>query len=102
MQVDLEKEMSMVDSFQEIVKLSEDYLDGDSINHLKKYFEGLVVTDLDDFYLNHIKTGDFINEMILGIPKRIERLLELKAPQVVIDFEVAALESLKRLNSNLL
>ena len=97
MQVDLEKKMSMVDAFKGIVKLSKKYLDGDSINHLNQYFENLVATDFDDIYLNHVKTGDFINELIVLIPKRIERLLELNAPQVVIDSEIATLESLKKI-----
>ena len=42
-----------------------------------------------------------ISNMISNIPKRIDRLVELKAPQVIIDGERAVLESLQKLNSNI-
>ena len=77
-----------------------DIIPGNSYDICKfrhQYFENLVATDFDDIYLNHVKTGDFINELIVLIPKRIERLLELNAPQVVIDSEIATLESLKKI-----
>ena len=48
------------------------------------------------------KTSNLIKSLLSNIPKRIERLSEMKAPQVIIDIEMVALESLKKLNSNLL
>jgi hypothetical protein len=103
MQVDLEKEMNVIDSFKEIIKLSEEYLDSDTTNDIKRYFDGLVLADLDEDYpKTYVKTGDLIDELILQfIPRRIERLAELKAPQVIQDLEMSALESMKKLGAAL-
>jgi len=103
MEIDLEKKLNLVDAFEMIVKLSEKYLDADSTNDLKSYFDRAIVTDVEDDDLEYLgKTSDLINHLISRIPKRIERLSEMKAPQVVIDGEIAALESLKKINSTLL
>ena len=101
MQVDLEKKVNIVDSFEMIVKLSENDLDVDSINGLKKYFDLAILTDVEDDDLKNLgKTSDLISGLISRIPKRIERLLEVNAPQFVIDKERSVLESMKKLNSN--
>lgn len=101
MQVDLERKVNGIDAFKEIGKLSEKKLDRDTANDIKKYFDGLIEADLDDFYPNnYIKIGSLINELILHfIPRRIERLAELNAPQVIQDREMSALESMKKLGA---
>jgi len=91
------------------VKFSEKYLDVDSTNDLKKYFDDAVLMaeiyadeeDDDDLLEGIGRPRDLISNIISNIPKRIDRLVELKAPQVIIDGERAVLESLQKLNSNL-
>ena len=108
MQVDLEKKVNLVDAFEMIVKLSEKYLDVDSTNNLKGYFDRAIemeeiFPDEEDDNSEYLgKTSNLIKDLLSNIPKRIERLSELKAPQVIIDREVSALESIKKINSNLL
>lgn len=105
MQVDLEKKMGFYDTFEVIVKLSESYLDDDSTNNLKRYFDLLVAgechEDEDDDSKKLVNTKTVINRLMFILPKRIERLLELRAPQVIIDNEVSALESIKKINSKI-
>ena len=48
MEIDLEKKLNLVDAFEMIVKLSEKYLDADSTNDLKSYFDRAIVTDVED------------------------------------------------------
>ncbi len=106
MQIDLEKKVNVVDAYEMIVKLSEKYLDVDSTNDLKRYLDLRVVGDYaeeeeDDHSERLGRTCDLISELISDIPKRIERLSEMRAPQVIIDSERSTLESLKKINSNL-
>jgi len=106
MQIDLEKKVNVVDAYEMIVKLSEKYLDVDSTNDLKRYLDLRVVGDYaeeeEDDHLERLgRTRDLISELISDIPKRIERLSEMRAPQVIIDSERSTLESLKKINSNL-
>ena len=107
MEIDLEKKVKLVDAFEMIVKLSEKYLDADSTNDLKDYFDKTIETeeifaDEGGADLERLgRTSNLISELLSNIPKRIERLSELRAPQVIIDFEIAALESIKKINSNL-
>ena len=91
MHVDLEKQVNLVDAFKMIVKLSEKYLDIDSTNDLKRYFDNAIIFVEDDELKNLGSTSNLINHLISQIPKRIERLSELKAPQCVIDAEIAVL-----------
>ncbi len=106
MQIDLEKKVNVVDAYEMIVKLSEKYLDVDSTNDLKRYLDLRVVGDYaeeeeDDHSERLGRTCDLISELISDIPKRIERLSEMRAPQVIIDSERSTLESLKKINNNL-
>ena len=104
MQIDLEKKVNVVEAFEMIVKLSEKYLDVDSTNELKRYLDLRIQGDfsLDEDHLERLgRTRDLISELISDIPKRIERLSEWSAPQVIIDSERSTLESLKEINSNL-
>ena len=90
-----------------ILKLSEKYLDIDSTNGLKDYFHKTI--EMEEIFADEGgadferlgRTSNLISELISNIPKRIERLLELRAPQVIIDIEMAALESIKKINCNL-
>ena len=109
MQVDLEKQVNLADACEMIVKLSEKYLDVDSTNDLKGYLdraiemEEIFSDEEEDDDLERLgKTSNLIKSFLSNIPKRIERLTELKAPQFIIDGEIAALESIKKINSNLL
>ncbi len=107
MQVDLEKKVNLVDACEMIVKLSEKYLDVDSTNDLRGYLDRAIemeeiFPDEEDNNSEYLgKTSNLIKDLLSNIPKRIERLSELKAPQVIIDSEVSALESMKKINSNL-
>jgi hypothetical protein len=109
MQIDLDKKFNLVDACAVIVKLSEKHLDNDSTNDLRSYFDKTIemaeifaLEEEDDDHLEGLgRTRDLISNMILNIPKRIDRLVELDAPQVIIDTEMSALESLKKINSNL-
>jgi len=99
MQIDLEKDASVSESFDEIIKLSEKHLDDGSINDLRHYFDSLLAVEIDedDDTEETIKLIDMLNHLILTIPKRIDRLLELKAPQVIIDGERLALETIEKI-----
>ena len=107
MEIDLEKKVNLVDACAMVVKLSEKHLDNDSTKHLKEYLDKMIETeeiwaDEDDDPLESLgRPRALISNMISNIPKRIDRLVELKAPQVIIDMERAVLESLQKLNNNL-
>lgn len=105
MEIDLGKKVNLVDACAMIVKLSEKHLDNDSTNNLKKYLDKMIETEeiwADEDYDPLRALGRpraLIINMISNIPKRINRLVELDAPQVIIDTEMSALESLKKISS---
>ena len=107
MQVDLEKKVNFVDACEMIVKFSEKYLDVDSTNDLKGYLDRAIemeeiFSDEEDDDLESLgKTSNLIKSLLSSIPKRIERLSELRAPQIIIDGEVSALESIKIIKSKI-
>jgi len=102
MKIDLEKRVNVVGSFDEIVKLSKKYLNDDSIKELRSTFNNYIITDSDDPSEEYIeiKLIDMIDRLIFITPKRIDRLLELKAPQCVIDSENLVLEIVKKIKED--
>lgn len=102
MQIDLEKELNLADWFDEIIRLSEDHLDADSIHILRHHFDDALIYVEDEESKEVGKLIDLLNNIILNSPKRIDRLVELEAPQVIINREKSVLESVKKIKSNLL
>jgi hypothetical protein len=100
MKIDLEKRVSVVDSLDEIIELSKKYLNDDSIKQLKSAFDiyAIFIDDGDESV--EIRLIDMINHLIVTIPKRIDRLSDLKAPQSVIDSEKLVLEIVQKIKED--
>jgi len=102
MKIDLEKKVSVIGSFDEIVKLAEKYFDDNSIKQLRSSFDNYIINSFDDQSEEdiEIKLIEMINRLIYITPKRIDRLLDLRAPEIIIDSEKLVLEVVKKIKED--
>jgi len=102
MKIDLEKRVSVIGSFDEIVEISKNFLNDDSVNELRSHFDNYItIYDLSESEENaDTKLIVTIDNLLFITPKRIDRLLELKAPQCVIDSERFVLETIKTIKED--